>query len=168
MACQNLGLLKSTKVLGQHRIRILAFNTCQNLGLFHTNLVSWCQKTHGLLLLVKTLGFSKSAKILSLHCIKVPGLTPVEILGYFWRTRLLTLKTHCLCGLSKCWVFLREQRYAPTSYPNPSYNTRQNLGLFHKKHVFWRQKPVAYFTCQNLGIFNEYRDFGPMLYQNVR
>ena len=68
------------------------------------------KKTHGLLLLVKILGFSKSAKILGPHCIKVPGLTPVEILGYFWRTRLLTLKTHCLCGLSKCWFFFKRTK----------------------------------------------------------
>ena len=103
-----LGAFKEYKDIGPTSYPNPSFNTCQNLGLFHTNLVSWCQKKpHGLLLLVKTLGFSKSAKILGLHCIKVPGLTPVEILGYFWRTRLLTLKTHCLCGLSKCWVFLK-------------------------------------------------------------
>ena len=149
------------------------------------------------------------------HCIKVPGLTPVEISGYFLRTKFLTPKTHFLCGLSKSWGFKRVQRYWANivsksqlqhlskrttffdaknpcpillvkilgflksakilglhSIKIPSLNTCQNLGVFHKNHVFWRQKPMSYFICRNLGIFflifKEYRDFWPTLYHNFR
>ena len=126
-------------------------------------------KTNGQILLVKILGFLKSAKIFGLPWIKIPGLTPVEILGYFLTTRFLTPKTHCLCGLSKLGAFKEYKDIGPTSYPNPSFNTCQNLGLFHTNLVSWCQKnPWPTFACQNLGIFKECKDFGPTLYQSSR
>ena len=112
-----LGLLKSTKISGLHRIVILGLARVKILGFFIRTIFL----THGLLLLAKILGFLKSAKILGPHCDKIPGLTPVDILGYFLRTRFLTPKTHCLCGLSKSWGFKEYKDIGPTWYPNQSF-----------------------------------------------
>ena len=77
--------LKSTEILGLHRIEILGLAPVKILGYFIRTMFL-TPKTNGKLLLVKILGFLKSAKILGLHCIKISGLTPVEILGYFLKT----------------------------------------------------------------------------------
>ena len=115
-----LGLLKSTKISGLHRIVILGLARVKILGFF-IRTIFLTPKTQGLLLLAKILGFLKSAKILGPHCDKIPGLTPVDILGYFLRTRCLTPKTHCLCGLSKSWGFKEYKDIGPTWYPNQSF-----------------------------------------------
>ena len=115
-----LGLLKSTKISGLHRIVILGLARVKIMGFF-IRTIFLTPKTHGLLLLAKILGFLKSAKILGPHCDKIPGLTPVDILGYFLRTRFLTPKTHCLCGLSKSWGFKDYKDIGPTWYPNQSF-----------------------------------------------
>ena len=91
-----LGLLKSTKISGLHRIVILGLARVKILGFF-IRTIFLTPKTHGLLLLAKILGFLKSAKILGEHCDKIPGLTLVDILGYFLRTRFLTQK-HIACA----------------------------------------------------------------------
>ena len=115
-----LGLLKSTKISGLHRIVILGLARVKILGFF-IRTIFLTPKTHGPLLLAKILGFLKSAKILGPHCDKIPGLTPVDIFGYFLRTRFLTPKTHCLCGLSKSWGFKEYKNIGPTWYPNQSF-----------------------------------------------
>ena len=141
-----LGLLKSTKISGLHRIVIIFIRT-----IFLT------PKTHGLLLLAKILGFFNIAKILGPHCDKIPGLTPVDILGYFLRTKFLTPKTHCLCGLSKSWGFKEYKDIGPTWYPNQSFIPVNFCFLFF---VF-----VFVFCFLLLFLF---WDFGPTLYQNFR
>ena len=107
-------------------------------------------------------------------------------------------------------VFKEYQDIGPTSYPNPSFNTFQNLGLFHKNldgkspcpvlfvtivgllkstkilgihrivstcqnlgvfhknHFLDSKNPWPTFACQNLGIFEECKDFGPTLWKNSR
>ena len=100
-----LGFLKTTKILGLHRIEILGLALAEILGYFIRTMFLMPKTHDGLLFLVKILGFLKSAKILGLHCIKISFLTPVEILEYFLKTRFLTPKTHYLCGFSKSWVF---------------------------------------------------------------
>ena len=84
-ACQNLGTFKGYKDIGLTSYRNLRFSTGQNLGYFIRTMFL-TSKPNGKLLLVKILGFLKSAKILGLRCIKISGLTPVEILGYFLKT----------------------------------------------------------------------------------
>ena len=117
--------------------------------------------------LVKILGFSKRAKILGLHCIKIPGLTPVEILQYFITTRFLTPKATACVACQNLGFFKDYQDIGLTSYRNLRFSTCRNLGVFHKNHVFDAQNPWwPTFSCQNLRIFEECKDFGPTLYQN--
>ena len=136
MSCQNLGTFKEYTDIGLTSYRNLRFSTCQNLGVFHIiRTMFLTPKTHGLLLLVKILGLLKSAKILGLQCIKIPGLTPVEILGCFLRTRFRHQK-HIACAVCQnLGIFKECKDIGATLYPNPSFNTSQNLGLFHKNHV---------------------------------
>ena len=111
-------------------------------------------KTHGQLLLVKIMGFLKSANTLGLHCIKIPEFTPVEILGYFLRTRFLTPKTHCLYGLSKSWdfFFLKENRdFGHTLYENFRLNTHQNLGCLIRTMFLDAKNPWPILLVKVLG-----------------
>ena len=55
-----------------------------------------------------------------------------------------------------------------TSYRNLRFSTGQNLGVFHKNHVFDAKTQWQTFACQNLGLFEECKDIGPTLYQNFR
>ena len=103
--CHNLGTFKKHKDIGLPSYRNLRLAPVKILGYFVRTMFFAAKNPHGLIFLIKILGFMKSAMILGQHCITVAGLTPVEILGYFLRTRLLTPKTHCLYGLSKSWVF---------------------------------------------------------------
>ena len=111
-ACRNLGTFKKYKDIGLTSYQNCRISTCHNLAVFQhfKRTMFLSPKTH---------------------------LTPVEILGYFLRTRLFTPKTHCLCGLSTSWAAFKEYRdIGPKTYPNPSFNICQNLGLFHNNDDF--------------------------------
>ena len=113
---------------------------------------------------------------------RIPGLTPVKILGYFIRIRnsfffffffffFLTLKTHGQFACQNLGVFKEYKDFglSLTPYQNPRFNTCQNLGVFrNKNHVFRHKTPKAYLTCQDLGVFNECEYFGPTLFKNSR
>ena len=55
-----------------------------------------------------------------------------------------------------------------TSYRNLRFSTCQNVWVFHKNHVFWRQKPMAYFCLSKSWIFWGVQRFRLTLYQNSR
>ena len=42
-------------------------------------------------------------------------------------------------------IFKENKGFGPTLYQNVKENTCQNLGVFHKNHVFDTKKPMAYF-----------------------
>ena len=42
------------------------------------------------------------------------------------------------------------------------------LGYFIRTMFIDAKKPMAYFACQNLGIFKENRDFGPTFFQDFK
>ena len=92
-------------------------------------------------------------------------------LGVFLKNQVFDTKTYCLYGLSKSFFFfflLREQRYWAYIVSKFQVKHPSKSWLFNKNHVSWRQKPMAYFACQNLGISKKNRDFGPTLYQNFK
>ena len=154
MFVEILWLLKGTEIMGLRCIIISGKTPFKILGyLIRTKFFD--AKNSWPIFVVKILGLLKRTEILGLHFILIPGLTLVKILGYFLRTRFLH-QTLMTCVTCENLGTLKEYKdIGPTSYPNPSLNTCQNLGLFHKTHVLWRRKPMAYFTWQNLGIFNE-------------
>ena len=117
--CHNLGTFKKYKDIGLTSYRYLRFSTCQNLGVFHKNHFL-DSKNPWPTFACQNLGIFEECKD-GPHCDKIPGLTPVDILGYFLRTRFLTPKTHCLCGLSKSWGFKEYKDIGPTWYPNQRY-----------------------------------------------
>ena len=55
-----------------------------------------------------------------------------------------------------------------TPYRNPRFSICQNLGLFHKNHVFHTKNPWPTFACQTLGTFKEYKDIGLTSYRNLK
>ena len=70
--------------------------------------------------------------------------TPVKILGYFIRTMFLT-HTHTKNKQTKPMAYFACQNLGTfkgykdigfTSYRNLRFSTCQNLGVFHKNHVF--------------------------------
>ena len=132
-----LGLLKKYKDIGLTSYQNCRISTCHNLAVFQhfKRTMFLSPKTH---------------------------LTPVEILGYFLRTRLFAPKYHCLCGLSTSWAAFKEYRdIGPKTYPNPSFNICQNLGLFHNNDDFWRQKPMAYFASKIFRFLKRTEILGP-------
>ena len=87
--------------------------------------------------LVKISGFLKSAKILGLHCIKIRGLTPVKILGYFSRTRFFNSKTVWPVWLVKISGFLRSRKIWTYIVRNSRCKTCHNLGVFIRTSFFF-------------------------------
>ena len=87
-------------------------------------------------------------------------------LGVFLKNQVFDTKNILFVWLIK--IFLREQRYWAYIVSKFHIKHPSKSWLFNKNHVSWRQKPMAYFACQNLGISKENRDFGPTLYQNFK
>ena len=154
MLVKILGLLKSTKISDLHRIEILglahskilgyfirtmfidtkhsiAYFACQNLGIFKEN------RDFG-----PTLYQNLSSK------------TPVKFLGYLIRAMFLTPKNPCpTFACQNLGTFKEYRDIGLTSYRNLRISTCQNLGVFHKSHVFWRQKPMANFCLSKSWAF---------------
>ena len=86
--------------------------------------------------LVKISGFLKSVKILGLHCIKIRGLTPVKILGYFSRTRFSNTKTPWPVWLVKISGFIWSRKIWTYILRNSRCKTCQNLGVFIRTRFF--------------------------------
>ena len=62
---------------------------------------------------------------------------PVKILGYFIRTMFLTPKNPWPSfACQNLGTFKKYKDIGLTSYRNLRFSTCQNLGLFHKNHVF--------------------------------
>ena len=153
-ACQNLGTFKEYKDIGLTSYRNLRFSTFQNLGVFHKNHVYWHQKFHGLFCLSKSWDFLKRTEILGLHCIKMSSKTPVKFLGYFIRAMFLTPKNPCpTFACQNLGTFKEYRDIGLTSYRNLRISTCQNLGVFHKSHVFWHQKPMVNFCLSKSWAF---------------
>ena len=67
--------------------------------------------------------------------------TPVKILGYFIRTMFLTPKNPWpTFACQNLGTFKEYKDIGLTSYRNLRFSTFQNLGVFHKNHVYWHQK----------------------------
>ena len=141
-ACQNLRTFKEYRDIGLTLYRNLRFSTCQNIGLFHKEPCFLTPKSQWPILLVKVLGFLKRTKILGLHCIKMSSKTPVKILGYFIRTMFLTPKKKTkhkpwpTFACQNLGTFKEYKDIGLTSYRNIRFSTFQNLGVFHKNHVY--------------------------------
>ena len=99
-----LGFLKSTKILGQHRIQIPALAAVKIFNHFIRTMFLDA-KNPWPILLVKIMGFLKRTEILGLHCAEISGKTPVKILGYFIRTMFLPPKPMAYFCMSKSWDF---------------------------------------------------------------
>ena len=96
--------------------------------------------------LVKILGFLKKTTILGLHFITMSSKTPVKILGYFIKTMFLTPKNPWpTFACQNLGTFKEYKDIGLTSYRNLRFSTFQHLGVFHKNHVYWRQKTHGLF-----------------------
>ena len=132
--CQNLGIFKEYRDFGPMLYQNVRLITCQNRRVFQKNHIFDAEKNPWPIFACRNLGTFKKYKDIGLtsyrnfristcHNLAVfqhfkramflspkTHLTPVEILGYFLRTRLFTPKTHCLCGLSTSWAAFEEYR----------------------------------------------------------
>ena len=81
---------------------------------------------------------------MGLHFFKMSSKTPVKILGYFLRTMFLIQKKKNKTK-QKPWptfacqnlgTFKEYKDIGLTSYRNIRFSTFQNLGVFHKNHVY--------------------------------
>ena len=129
-------LFKYAKILDIHCIKNHRFNTCQNLGVFHTNQVFGRRKILDLFDLSKSLGFWVQRFLLTLYA--NPMSNTVKIFGYFIRTSFLTPKPHDVFAYQNLGVFKEYKDFGLTSYQNPRFNTCQILGVFRKNHDFER------------------------------
>ena len=162
-----LGLLKNTEILGLHRIEILGLAHVKILGYF-IRTIFLTQNNPWPTFACQNLGLFEECKDIGPTLYQNSRINTCRNLGYFLRTRFLTPKTHCLYGLSKSWGFKRERRYWAYIVSKFQVKHPSKSWLFNKNHVSWRQKNMAYFAYQNLGISNENRDFGPILYQDFK
>ena len=112
-------------------------------------------------MLVKILGFLRKQKFWAYIFIKMSSKAPVKILGYFIRTMFLTPKNPWPSfACQNLGTFKKYKDIGLTSYRNLRFSTCQNLGLFHKNHVFWRQKAHGLFCLSKSWAFKENIDFG--------
>ena len=133
-----LGFLKRTEILGLHCIKISSKTPVKFLGYFiRTMFFDAKKKKPWPILLVKIFRFLKRTKVLSLHCITMSRKTPVKILGYFIRTMFLTPKNPWpTFACQNLGTFKEYKDIGLTSYRNLRFSTFQNLGVFHKNHVY--------------------------------
>ena len=161
-----LGFLTRTDILGLYCIKISSKTPVKILGysirtMFFDAKKKKKKKKTMAYFACQNLGIFKKTKILGLHFIKMSSKAPVKILGYFIRTMFLTPKNPWpTFACQNLGTFKKYKDIGLTSYRNLRFSTCQNLGLFHKNHVFWRQKAHGLFCLSKSWAFKENIDFG--------
>ena len=150
-----LGLLKGTKILGLHRIEILGLAPVKILGYFIRTMFFDAKKPM-VYFACQNLGTFKENIDFGAYIVsKMSCKTPVKFLGYFMRTMFLTPKTPCpTFACQNLGTFKEYRDIGLTSFWNLRISTCQNLGVFHKSLVFWRQKPMANFCLSKSWAFS--------------
>ena len=128
------GVFKEYKDFRFKLYQNLSCNTCQNLGVFDKNYVFRHQKLMAYLA-CQNLGVFKECNF-GLNCIKIRGLTPVKILGYFSRTRFFNTKTPWPVWLVKISGFIWSWKIWTYILRNSRCKTCQNLGVFIRTRFF--------------------------------
>ena len=131
-----LGFLTRTEILGQYCIKISSKTAVKILGYFIRTMFFDAKKKWPILL-VKIWGFLRKQRFWAYIFIKMSSKAPVKILGYFIRTMFLTPKNPWPSfACQNLGTFKKYKDIGLTSYRNLRFSTCQNLGLFHKNHVF--------------------------------
>ena len=111
---------------------------------------------------------------MGLHFFKMSSKTPVKILGYFiepcfWYKKTKTNKNHGLLLLVKILGLLKSTKISGLHRIEIlGLAPFKILGYFIRTMFIDAKKPMAYFACQNLGIFKENKDIGLTSYRNLR